>query len=75
MKHSINSLLNNKYCLHAAMTLSLLGFLAFTGCSSTGGIAQRQPLTKNWVESYWQKTDEKAPAANSDPNAEYEWFY
>lgn len=75
MKHIIKSLLNNKYYIHAATISLILGVLGFTGCSSTGGIAEGQSLTKRGVASYWQASQEKPQMADSDSDPGYEWFY
>lgn len=68
-------LLNAKHYLQAAMILPVLGILAFTGCSSVGGTADRQQATTNRVATYLEQKQEQAQPADSDPDPGYEWFY
>ena len=57
------------------MILPVLGILAFTGCSSIGGTADRQQVTTNPVAAYLEQKQEQAQPADSDPDPGYEWFY
>ena len=75
MKHEIKSVLNNQHCLQAMMIVSILSIVAFTGCSSLDGSAERQPQTKNGVAVYSEWKHEKPQPAYSDPDPGYKWFY
>jgi hypothetical protein len=71
---SITSLLSNKRYVQAIIILPALGILAVTGCSSIQGAADQQQTTHR-VTTYMEQRQENPPAADSDPDPGYEWFY
>jgi hypothetical protein len=66
-------LLNNKYYLQAAMILPVIGILAFTGCSSIDGTAERQQATTN-RGTYLEQKHQQLQPADSDPGPGYEFM-
>ena len=57
------------------MIVSVIGIVAFTGCSNLDETAERQPLTKNRVAVYSEWRQEQPERAEPNPDAGYEWFY
>jgi len=74
MKNAIKSIFDNKFYVRAVMICPILGFLAFTGCSSVHGTAEQQ-LSKNRVAAYLEQGQEKPSPSDSETDPEYEWFY
>ena len=70
----IKSLFSNKRYVQAIIILPVLGILAVTGCSSIQGTADRQQTTRR-MAAYMEQMQENPPAADSDPDPGYEWFY
>jgi len=64
----------NKRYVQGIIILPALGILAVTGCSSIQGTADQQQTTHR-VTSYMEQRQENSPAADSDPDPGYEWFY
>jgi hypothetical protein len=64
----------NKRYVQAITILPVLGMLAVTGCSSIQGTADQQQTTRR-VTTYMEQRQENPPAADSDPDPGYEWFY
>jgi hypothetical protein len=64
----------NKRYVQAIMILPVLGMLAVTGCSSIQGTADQQQTTHR-VTTYMEQSQQNPPAADSDPDPGYEWFY
>jgi len=64
----------NKRYVQAIMILPVLGMLAVTGCSSIQGTADQQQTTRR-VTTYMEQRQANPPAADSDPDPGYEWFY
>jgi hypothetical protein len=73
MNPEVKSLLNNEHWLHSMLAVPVLSILAFTGCSSLDGTAEKQP--KNGVAVYSEWQHENPRPADSDPAPAYQWFY
>jgi hypothetical protein len=71
---SIKSLFSNKCYVQAIIILPALGILAVTGCSSIQGTADQLQTTHRGA-TYMEQRQENPPAADSDPDPGYEWFY
>ena len=50
------------------MILPVIGILAFTGCSSIDGTAERQQATTNRMGTYLEQKQEQLQPADSDPD-------
>jgi hypothetical protein len=70
----VMTITTNKRYVQAIMMSPVLGMLAVTGCSSIQGTADQQRTTRR-VTTYMEQRQENPPAADSDPDPGYEWFY
>ena len=65
-----------KSSMRAMLLVPVIGFLAFTGCSSIDGTATRNQASKTGVNAaFVQSEAQSATAEDNDPDPGYEWFY
>ncbi|MFY9984476.1 MAG: hypothetical protein WAK31_06935 [Chthoniobacterales bacterium] len=65
-----------KSSMRVMLTVPVIGFLAFTGCSSIDGTATRNQASKTGLNAaFVQPEAQKATAQDDDQNPGYEWFY
>lgn len=56
------------------MILPVIGILAFTGCSSIGGTAERQQATTDRVSTYLEQKQQQLQPADSDSGPGYQFM-